>query len=67
MPDLSNLTIKTASDLLEKKEVSSVELTKYYLDRIKKYDEGIGSFLLVAEKYALKKAKEKQEMYLNQY
>jgi len=58
MPNLSNLTIKKASDLLERKEVSSVELTKYYLDRIKKYDDKIGSFLLVSEEYALKKAAE---------
>jgi aspartyl-tRNA(Asn)/glutamyl-tRNA(Gln) amidotransferase subunit A len=56
--ELSNLTIRTASELLEKKEVSSVELTQYYLDRIEKYDEKIGSFLLVTKEYALKKAAE---------
>jgi len=58
MPNLSNLTIKKASDLLEKKEASSVELTQYYLDRIKKFDEKIGAFLLVTQDYALKKAAE---------
>ena len=58
MPNLNNLTIKKASDLLEKGEISSVELTRYYLDRIKKYDEKIGSFLLVSAEYALKKAAE---------
>jgi len=58
MADLENLTIKKASDLLEKKEVSSVELTKYYLDRIKKLDEKIGAFLSVTEEYALRKAAE---------
>ncbi|MDD5732052.1 MAG: amidase, partial [Patescibacteria group bacterium] len=58
MPNLQNLTIKTASELLEKREVSSVELTKYYLDRIKKHDDKIGAFLLVTEEYALKKAAE---------
>uniref|UniRef100_A0A7C4LZG2 Glutamyl-tRNA(Gln) amidotransferase subunit A n=1 Tax=candidate division CPR3 bacterium TaxID=2268181 RepID=A0A7C4LZG2_UNCC3 len=61
MPNLSNLTISKASDLLEKGEVASVDLTKYYLDRIKKYDEKIGAFLLVAEEYALKKAAESDE------
>ena len=35
-----------------------MELTKYYLDRIKKLDEKIGAFLLIAEEYALKKATE---------
>ena len=61
MPNLSNLTIKSASDLLEKKEISSVELTRHYLDRIKNLDEKIGAFLLVSEEYALKKAKESDE------
>jgi len=58
MSNLSNLTIKKASELLEKKEISSVELTKYYLDRIKKFDDQIGSYLFVCEEYALKKAAE---------
>jgi len=61
MANLSNLTIKSASELLENKEVSSVELTRYYLDRIKNLDDKIGAFLLVTEEYALKKAAEADE------
>lgn len=61
MLNLSNLTIKSASELLDKKEVSSVELTQYYIDRIKKLDEKIGAFIAITEEYALQKAKEADE------
>jgi len=58
---LNNLTIKKASELLDKKEITSTELVNYYLDRIKKIDPEIGAYLLVCEKYALKKAQEADE------
>ena len=32
--DLNSLTIKKAREKLDNKEISSVELTKYYLDNI---------------------------------
>ncbi|MBI2448140.1 Asp-tRNA(Asn)/Glu-tRNA(Gln) amidotransferase subunit GatA [Candidatus Microgenomates bacterium] len=55
------LTIRSASELLDAGKTTSVDLTKYYLDRIKKYDADIGAFLLVAEEYALQKAGEADE------
>jgi len=54
---MKNLTLKQAALGLEKGDVSSVKLTKYYLDRIKKIDKDLNSFLLVTDKLALKAAK----------
>ena len=42
---------------LQSKKVSSVELTQYFLDRIKKYDEQLNSFVTVANEQALEQAK----------
>jgi aspartyl-tRNA(Asn)/glutamyl-tRNA(Gln) amidotransferase subunit A len=44
--------------LLDSKKVSSVELTKYFLERVKKYDKELNSFLTVTETEALEQAKE---------
>lgn len=51
-------TLKEYSELLNKKEISSVELTKTYLDRIAKYDPVIESYITVCEDEALKAAEE---------
>ena len=61
--DLNNLTIQKARLLLEKREISAEELTKFYLDRIEKEDDnppagGIGAFLSIDKEGALKRAKE---------
>ena len=53
-----NLTISSAHNALIKKEVSCVELTKAYLNRIKKIDKKLNAFLFVTEKQALTQAKE---------
>lgn len=50
--------IKELHDKLVKKEITSEELTKQYLKRIKERNSEINSFLSVDEKNALKKAKE---------
>ncbi len=47
-------------DLADKK-ISSVELTKLYLDRIKKYDKDLNSFISVTEEFALAAAKKADE------
>ncbi|HRY60212.1 MAG TPA: Asp-tRNA(Asn)/Glu-tRNA(Gln) amidotransferase subunit GatA [Patescibacteria group bacterium] len=61
MANLNNLTISKASELLEKKEVSSVELTNYYLERIEKLNPELGAYLSTEKEYALKKARESDE------
>lgn len=50
-------TIKELRQALDKKEISSVELAKYFLDRIKKYDSSLNSFITVTEEFALKEAR----------
>ena len=50
--------IKELHEKLVKREITSEELTKKYLDRIKKRNPAINSFLSVNEKQALKKARE---------
>ena len=57
MADLSYLTIAQAHDLLTTKQVSAVELTQYYLDRIKQHDPKIKACLTVCDKTALGQAK----------
>lgn len=50
---------KTLAELrqaLQKKELSSVELTQHFLDRIKKYNPTLNSFITIAEKQALSQA-----------
>ena len=52
---------KTAAELaqaLANGEISSVELTQSYLDRIKKYNEELNSYITVCEESALIQAKE---------
>ena len=56
--ELQNLTIKKASELLDKKEVTSKELTQAYLDKIKKLDGKVAAYLLVTEEGALSQAEE---------
>jgi len=57
MSDLTKLTIVQAHEGLKKKEFTSVDLTKAYLENIKKFDKEINAFLFVDEKGALEQAK----------
>jgi aspartyl-tRNA(Asn)/glutamyl-tRNA(Gln) amidotransferase subunit A len=54
--DLTTLTIKQAHEGLKKGDFTSVDLTKAYLEKIKKSD--LNAFLSVAENLALTQAKE---------
>ncbi|MFH1822639.1 MAG: Asp-tRNA(Asn)/Glu-tRNA(Gln) amidotransferase subunit GatA [Patescibacteria group bacterium] len=58
---LNELTIKEARILLDKKEITSVDITKACLDRIKEVDRKINAFLTVCEKEALTQAKKADE------
>lgn len=57
MADLSYLTIKRAHQLLQSKEISAVELTSYYLDRLSKHDADWRTTLTVCDDTALAQAK----------
>ena len=59
------MTIAQLKELLRKKEMSSVELATYYLDRIKKYDGEILSYLKITEEYALDMARQADKKIAN--
>ena len=61
MVSLEYLTIESAHELLSSKKVSCVELTSYYLTRIKNLDSKIGAVLTVLEESALHLAQEVDE------
>nr|WP_319491341.1 Asp-tRNA(Asn)/Glu-tRNA(Gln) amidotransferase subunit GatA [uncultured Desulfobacter sp.] len=56
--NLHTLTIAQAQELLAKKEISSVELTRAFLDRIDKYDSTISAFITVDPGLALEQAEQ---------
>ena len=59
--ELYELSIKEISELIKKKEVSPVELTKQILNRIERYDGDINSYVTVLADYAIQKAKKAQD------
>jgi len=59
--ELYELGIKEISELIKKKEVSPVELTKQILSRIERYDGDINSYVTVLSDYAIQKAKKAQD------
>ncbi len=62
--DLAFATIKELSAGLRKKQFSAVELAKFFLERIKKYDEKLRAFITLTEEEALRQAKEADEAIL---
>ena len=62
--ELHKLTITQAHQGLLKKEFSSLELTKAFLNRIKKIDKKISAFLTITEDLALLQAKKIDDLIL---
>jgi aspartyl-tRNA(Asn)/glutamyl-tRNA(Gln) amidotransferase subunit A len=56
MPALWELTIHEAADLLRRREISSVELTRAHLDRIEQIDAALRAFITLTPELALKQA-----------
>ncbi len=56
--DLTKLTLVQLRDMLKNKELSSAELTKAYIDKIKTRDKDIGAYISYNHDNALKKAEE---------
>lgn len=54
---LHEYSLAELSDALRSKRISSTELTQYYLDRIKKYNESLNAYLHVNEEISLAEAK----------
>ena len=59
---LYNKGLLELRQMLDDKEISSVELTQYYLERIKKIDSKIESYITVCEDEALEAAKQADEV-----
>lgn len=59
--NLGSLTIAKAKEALKKKEFSSVELTKAYLERIEKLEPKLNAFVTITHDEALKNAKTADE------
>ena len=61
LPGKENLafcTIVQLADLIRTKQISSVELTKYFIDRIKKYNPILLNTIIVTEERAMKQARQ---------
>ena len=59
--DVIGLTAHEARELLDRKEVSSVELTQAILGRIQSVDERVKAFVTVTEEFALNQARRADE------
>ena len=60
------LTIKETQEGLKGKKFSASEIVRRYLERIKKYDKGINSFLTLTEEVAFEKASRVDEIVESQ-
>ena len=58
MENILDKTIKETRDLLRKKELTAVELTSFYLDRAKRYNEDLKAYLRMTEDNALEMARD---------
>ncbi len=65
MTEITKLKISELTQALKAKKISSLEITKAYLDRIKKYDDKLNSYILLCEENVLKAAKLSDENYKN--
>ena len=61
MNEILKLTVSELSEKLASRELSSVELTQAYLDRIDKTEETIGAYITVCGETALKAAAEERK------
>lgn len=58
MEEILHKSIREVRTLLKKKEITSVELTRFYLDRINRFDGEIRSYLRLTEEAAMATAEE---------
>src|SRR5687767_7528057 len=59
--DLATLTLKQASDLLRRRDVSPVELAQACLARIDRHEPAINAFITVTREQALAAARERED------
>ncbi len=63
--EFNNLTIKSAAEMISRKEVSAKELAQASLKRIKDVDDKVHAFLYVAEKESIASAEEVDKMVIS--
>ncbi|MES2866211.1 MAG: amidase, partial [Actinomycetota bacterium] len=63
MAELHDLTAIEQLAALRAREISPVELTRHYLDRISRLDDGLGAFVQVTADAALARAASLDEVY----
>jgi len=61
MSELHEYTALELHQLLQRREVSPVELAQHYLDRIERLDPGVGAFATVTPEAALERARHVEE------
>ncbi len=59
--DLAFLPVTRLAPLLEKKQISSLDLTKLYLDRLKRHDPKLHCVITLTEELALRQARQADE------
>ena len=55
--DLAFFTVRQLAELIRTKQISSVELTRFFIERIKKYDSKLQFAITITEERALRNAK----------
>lgn len=55
--DLAHYTVRQLGNLIQSKQITSVELTKFYIERLKKYDPKLKCVVTLTEELALKQAR----------
>ncbi len=65
MTELYKLSIHEAGELLRARKISSVELTRAHLDRIRAVDDKVKAFTLVTDDLAMQQAKEADRRFQN--
>ena len=63
--DIYNKSVVELSKLLNKKKVSSLEMTDYFINRIKSFDLKLNSFITIDEDHAREQAKIADELIAN--
>ena len=59
------MSLSDLSQCLHKRDLTSVELTQFYLDRITKYDDELNAFITVCEETALLQAEEADRLIVS--
>ena len=54
---MHNKTVSELKKYLKEKKISSLELTKHFIDRVKNIDSQLNSFVSITEEYAITQAK----------